>query len=164
MLRLLFSAGRRWWSHLLAKGTDATPQVNHRAERFVMQRPLVYRREGGLIWYDGQIQNVSASGLLFSGEKPLRPGAMLQASFSLPAADGSEEPTQVFCWAKVVRVRLPDNSEPYHTHAVKILRYRSQPQPPADVRGRIGEVRGPISMREKPHPVLSNRDEEKRAA
>jgi len=164
MLRLHFSAGRRWWSHLLARGTDATPKVNQRAERFVTQRPLVYRREGGLIWYDGQIQNVSASGLLFRGEKPVSPGAVLQVSFSLPAAEGADEPTQVFCWAKVVRVRLPNDFEAYHTHAVKILRYRSQPRPPADVRNRIGEVRGPISMAEKPHPVLSDRGEEKRAA
>jgi len=129
-----------------------------------MQRPLVYRREGGLIWYDGKIENVSTTGLLFCGEKPLRPGEVLQVSFWLPAAEGAEERTQIFCWAKVVRIRVPNNFQANHTHAVKILRYRSQPQPPADIRDLIGEVRGPISMVAKHHPDWSDRGEEKRAA
>jgi len=129
-----------------------------------MQQPLVYRRDGGLIWYDGIIENVSTNGLLFRGEKPLRPGEVLQVSFWLPAADGADEPTEVFCWGKVVRIRLPNNFQANHAHAVKILRYRSQPQPPADVRDLIGDVRGPISMGEKHHLDWSDRGEEKRAA
>jgi hypothetical protein len=148
----------------VALGTGAAPKGNRRAERFVMQRPLVYRRNDGLIWYDGKIENVSTSGLLFRGEKPLSPGEVLQVSFSLPAAQGADEPTQVFCWAKVVRIRLPNNFQATHTHAVKILRYRSQPQTPADIRDRIGEVRGPISMVPKQHPDRSDSWEEKRAA
>lgn len=164
MLRPLLSSCRQWSSHLLDRVRSAAPKVSLRAERCVVQRPLVYRREGGLIWYDGKIENVSRSGLLFRGEKPLSPGEVLQVSFSSPATNDADEPTQVFCWAKVVRIRVPNNFEANHSLAVKILRYRSQLQPPADIRARIGEVRGPLSMVGRHLSDRRDRGEERRAA
>jgi hypothetical protein len=126
----------------MRRETDAAPELFHRADRSIVQVPMVYRRDGGLIWYDGKIENVSTSGLLFHGEKPLSPGEVLQISYRLPAVGPAVEPTEVFCWAKVVRIRLANGPGADHTNAVKILRYRTQPRAPADIRNIIGDGRG----------------------
>ncbi len=125
---------------------------------------MLYRRQGGLVWYDGELENVSVSGIMFRGEKPLIAGDVAQISFWLPTSPGAEKPTQVFCWARVVRVRLPRLTESQHTLAVKIVRYRTDPAPPPDIRDVVSDLRGPIRQPAMRQPSQADRLPEKRAA
>lgn len=125
---------------------------------------MLYRRQGGLVWYNGELENVSVSGILFRGEKPLVSGDVAQISFWLPASQGHQEPTQVFCWARVVRVLLPQMTEAQHTLAVKIFRYRAEPVPPPDIRDVVRDARGPIRQPVNRPPSETDRLPQKRAA
>ncbi len=148
-----FSLWRRWWSRLAAKGfVSRFRHLPNRDERYNFRQRMIYRRQGGMVWYDGQLENVSVSGILFRGEKPLVAGDLAQVSFDLPQTGVARNPTPVFCWARVVRVRLPQITETKHTLAVKIVRYRSEPTPPPDIRTVICDVRGPIQLQGKQAP------------
>jgi hypothetical protein len=144
MRHMLFSAWRGWWSRLATRWrTRRGPRLSHRNERFGFHQPLIYRPNGGLVWYKGVIENVSLSGALFRGEKPLAPGTLAQISFYLPEADSAVEPAQIFCWARVVRIKLPRVSETRHTLAVKIVRYRAERKTRPDIREVVSGIQGP---------------------
>ena len=146
LLPRLFDYWRRSWSLITGKQWSAgAARVVPRSERHAVQRPLIYRHQSGLVWYNGITENLSSSGVLFRGEKYIPVGSVVETSFE--QQDGMEDwdETPSFCWAQIVRTLLPATADPRPALGAKVLRRRCAPKPPPDVRELIGEVRGPMS-------------------
>jgi hypothetical protein len=73
-----------------------------RATRYALRLPVAYRRAGATAWVAGTTENVSHSGVLFTGVTALPAGALVEMRLALPGpadAQGSE----VACLGRVVR-------------------------------------------------------------
>jgi hypothetical protein len=94
---------RHWISN-----TSTEPE---RAQRFVIAMPLRYRLPGEDVWHQGNVQNISRSGVLFRAEGLMDEGAPIELTFQLPVEIGGESAAQVYCLGKVVRAVLPPTSD-----------------------------------------------------
>lgn len=108
---------------------------------------MIYRRKGGLIWYDGDLENISLSGVLLHGEKAIPLGDHVEISFRLPTVPGGTQEGDIFFWARIIRTEQRSNPGAHLALAARVLRYRSEPKPAPDVRKIVGEVRGPVKSR-----------------
>ena len=135
MLRGISGGWRPW---LLIRGHTWLPhkgnKVVKREPRSTIQGPIIYRQTSGLIWHNGALENVSASGVLFRGEKALLIDTPIEMSFALPPASGAKCGTQIFCWGKVARCAAPAGSDERAVLAARVLRYRAQAQAVPDIR------------------------------
>jgi hypothetical protein len=73
-----------------------------RARRVALPLPITYRVAGGREWLQGQIFNISESGVLF-GPTRLPPGTEVEVIFSTPIQVGRMASGKQVCVAKVVR-------------------------------------------------------------
>ena len=74
-----------------------------RAQRFVVQLPIRYKKIGGRRWFEGKTENISRSGLLFRAERVLKVRTAIEMSFTLPVWKKGDDPGEVLCWGSVVR-------------------------------------------------------------
>lgn len=118
-----------------------------RADRHTVRLPLEYRAAGESAWRRGEIGNVNVQGVLFRCPDALPQGSLVEVNFKLPHRSEGAEDSEVFFWGEVVRVEQPADGPCRPALAVKVLRYRSTPEPPLDVRPVTGEVRGPVAGR-----------------
>lgn len=148
MLPRLLDYWRRFWESIMGKrGAGGAARVVPRSERHAVQRSLVYRRQSGLIWYEGTTENCSRSGVLFRGEKFVPAGSVVETSFEQQEGVEARDDMPAYCWARIVRTLLPGASDPRPALAARVLRQRAAPKPPPDVRRAIGEIRGPMSKK-----------------
>src|SRR5688572_6319707 len=75
-----------------------------RAPRYAVHLSMRYRPAGTTHWRDGQIENISRSGVLFWAEHLLAVDTPLEMSFVLPLADMKPG---IVCRGRVVRTVLP---------------------------------------------------------
>jgi hypothetical protein len=95
-----------------------------RADRFQMALPVRYRPVADEVWREGQIENISGSGILFRAGALLEPATKIELAFSLPSSDPHEPAASIHCNAEIVRVappRLPDTRPGL---AAAIIRFR----------------------------------------
>ena len=78
-------------------------ELRGRAQRFAIQMLLRYQKVGGEAWFEGRIENISRSGVLFRTEHVLEPRTAVRMSFNLPVSIGDDGPSEVFCRGSVVR-------------------------------------------------------------
>ena len=98
-----------------------------RAQRFVVQLPIRYKKIGGQRWFEGKTENISRSGILFRAERVLKLRTAIQMSFTLPAWEKGKSPGEVLCQGSVVRtVAAVGTNRP--CVAASIQRYRIRPQ------------------------------------
>ena len=74
-----------------------------RATRFAIQLRLRYRAVGETTWGTGESTNISRTGLLFRGDRPVEARTPVEFSFKLPVAIAGEPPANVRCLGKIVR-------------------------------------------------------------
>ena len=92
-----------------------------RARRFRFALPLQYRPVGEKAWHDGQMENISRSGVLFRTPAALDVDTAVEVCFVLPVP--SARP--IVCRGRVVRTVVPVEGRPPGL-AVTIARYRFQ--------------------------------------
>ena len=98
-----------------------------RAQRFVVQLPIRYKRIGGQRWFEGKTENISRSGMLFRAERVLKLRTAIQMSFTLPAWEKGKSPGEVLCEGRIVRtVAAVGTHRPYV--AASIERYHIRPE------------------------------------
>lgn len=95
-----------------------------RADRFHMALPLRYRRLTDESWREGQIENISGSGILFRAGAPLELATRIELAFSLPSSDPHEPAASIHCKAEVVRVAPPQLPDCRPGLAAAITRFR----------------------------------------
>jgi hypothetical protein len=94
-----------------------------RAQRFAIAMPIQYRSLDDIAWLEGQVENISRSGVLLRGPEPVSADVPIEMRFALPAEVGGEDGAVVVCHGEVVRVLEPPASDAPKTLAVKILDY-----------------------------------------
>jgi hypothetical protein len=82
-------------------GTELTQKK--RSTRYLIRNPLQYRISGERAWHLGISTNISDSGILFEGDKALKPNVRLEVQLALPVKLKELRETSISVQAMVVR-------------------------------------------------------------
>jgi hypothetical protein len=118
-----------------------------RSQRVVMHVPLNYRRVGDREWRHGRTENVSRSGLLFQAEQAEKAGTAVEINFDEPLETGDDAGTVMSCRGQIVRALPVPGTNQALLLAAKLSHFKLKPRPAFDMRGAIGEDRGPLETR-----------------
>jgi hypothetical protein len=88
-------------SHTREKRPSWTP----RARRLKLDVELRYRVNSTSTWYEGTIENLSQTGLLFQGPQPLPVNALIEMVFEMPEEISGQKNRNVVCQGRVIRSR-----------------------------------------------------------
>ena len=86
-------------SHTREKRPSWTP----RARRLKLDLLLRYRVNSTSTWYEGNIENLSQTGLLFHGPQPLPVNALIEMVFEMPEEISGQKNRNVLCQGRVIR-------------------------------------------------------------
>jgi len=82
-----------------------TPRWTPRARRLQLSGPMRYRQVNTELWNEGELKNLSRSGLLFAANCLLPKGARIQIELDMPAEIcGGRVPRRVMCEGQVARM------------------------------------------------------------
>ena len=96
-----------------------------RARRLRSSIPLRYRGKNLHTWYEGQIQNISQSGVLFNGPQQLPANALVELIFEMPEEISGQKNSNVLCQGRLIRIKdALDNVEDAFGLAASILDYK----------------------------------------
>lgn len=94
-------------SHAREKRPSWTP----RARRLKLDVALRYRVNSTSTWYDGAIENLSQTGLLFHGPQPLPVNALIEMVFEMPEQISGQKNRNVLCQGRVIRSKDTEEKE-----------------------------------------------------
>jgi hypothetical protein len=101
------------------------PTWSPRARRIKLNIPVRYRGKNLSTWYEGIIQNISQSGVLFHGPQQLPSNALIEMIFEMPEAISGQPNSGVLCQGRMVRVKdAIENTEDAFGLAASILDYK----------------------------------------
>ena len=86
-----------------------------RARRLKLDIPLRYRVNKTSSWYEGIIENISQSGVLFAGPQQLPINALIEMVFEMPEEISGQKNSNVVCQGRVMRAKAAiekESSEP----------------------------------------------------
>jgi hypothetical protein len=96
-----------------------------RARRLRSTLPVRYRGKNLSTWYEGQIQNISQSGILFHGPQQLPANALVELIFEMPEEISGQKNSNVLCQGRLIRTKdAIDNVEDAYALAASILDYK----------------------------------------
>jgi hypothetical protein len=86
---------------------------SRRAQRFAIAMPIQYRPLSDVTWLDGEVENISRTGVLLRGGEIMSVATPIQMRFELPAEFGGQTGALVVCRGEVVRtILLPADDAP----------------------------------------------------
>ncbi len=94
-------------SHTREKRPSWTP----RARRLKLDLPLRYRVYNTSSWYEGLIDNLSQTGLLFHGPQPLPVNALIEMVFEMPEEISGQKNRNVLAQGRVIRAKATKESK-----------------------------------------------------
>lgn len=112
------TAARRTRSH--AKRPTWVP----RARRIKLQAPARYRVKNLGTWYEGIVENLSQSGVLFNGPQLLPVNTLMEMVFEMPEEISGQKNSSVLCQTRIIRSKETQSSELKTTMAASILDYK----------------------------------------
>jgi hypothetical protein len=96
-----------------------------RARRLKMDAPIRYRGKNLTTWYEGSMQNISQSGVMFHGPQHLPANALMELIFEMPEEISGQKNSSVLCQARLIRVKdAVENVENTFGLAALILDYK----------------------------------------
>jgi hypothetical protein len=96
-----------------------------RSRRVRSSLPVRYRGKNLSTWYEGVIQNISQSGVLFNGPQQLPPNALVEMIFEMPEEISGQKNRSVLCQGRLIRVKdAVDNVADAFGLAATILDYK----------------------------------------
>ena len=78
-------------------------RLRPRAKRINLSGPVRYREVGSNSWNDGELRNLSKSGLLFAGSCSFPQGTQIEVELEMPQQICGSIRSQVRCIARIVR-------------------------------------------------------------
>ena len=84
---------------------EKRPSWTPRARRLKLDVELRYRVNSTSAWYEGTIENLSQTGLLFQGPQPLPVNALIEMVFEMPEEISGQKNRNVVCQGRVIRSR-----------------------------------------------------------
>jgi hypothetical protein len=82
---------------------EKRPSWVPRARRLKLDLPLRYRVNKTSAWYEGIIDNLSQSGVLFHGPQELPVNALIEMVFEMPEEISGQKNSNVVCQGRVMR-------------------------------------------------------------
>ena len=76
-----------------------------RARRLKLNLPVRYRGKNLSTWYEGGIQNISQSGVMFHGPQQLPANALVEMIFEMPQEISGQKNSAVLCQGRLIRVK-----------------------------------------------------------
>jgi hypothetical protein len=80
-----------------------------RARRLRSDLPVRYRGKNLSTWYEGKIQNISQSGVLFHGPQQLPANALIELIFEMPEEISGQKNKNVLCQGRIIRIKDATN-------------------------------------------------------
>ena len=90
---------------------EKRPSWVPRARRLKLDLPLRYRVNKTSTWYEGVIENISQSGVLFNGPQQLPTNALVEMVFEMPEEISGQKNSNVVCQGRIMRAK-PTDQEP----------------------------------------------------
>jgi len=101
------------------------PSWMPRARRLRSDLKVRYRGKNLSTWYEGLIQNISQSGVLFHGPQQLPANALVELIFEMPEEISGQKNSNVLCQGRLIRIKdALDNAEDAYALAASILDYK----------------------------------------
>ena len=94
-------------SHTRVKAATWTP----RARRLKLDLALRYRVNNTSTWYEGKVENISQTGLLFFGPQELPVNALIELVFEMPEEISGQRNRNVLCQGRVIRCSEREDGE-----------------------------------------------------
>jgi PilZ domain len=82
-----------------------------RARRLKLVAPIRYRVKNLAGWHAGTTENLSQSGVLFHGAKPLPQNTLVEMRFEMPEEISGQKNSNVLCQGRVVRLKDKSNHD-----------------------------------------------------
>ncbi len=82
---------------------DKRPSWTPRARRLKIDTVLRYRVNSTSTWFEGTIENLSQTGLLFHASKHLPANALIELVFEMPEEISGQKNRKVLCQGRVIR-------------------------------------------------------------
>jgi PilZ domain len=82
---------------------EKRPSWTPRARRLKLDLALRYRVNSTSTWYEGSIDNLSQTGVLFRGPQPLPVNALIEMVFEMPEEISGQKNRNVVCQGRVIR-------------------------------------------------------------
>jgi PilZ domain len=76
-----------------------------RARRLKLQTPVRYRVKNLGSWYEGTIDNLSQSGLLFQGKQRFPENTLVEMVFEMPEEISGQKNSTVLCQGRIIRAK-----------------------------------------------------------
>jgi len=83
--------------------TEKRPTWVPRARRLKVDGPVRYRAKSTSTWYEGTVDNISQSGVLFSGEHTFPVNTLLELIFEMPEEISGQKDANILCQGRVIR-------------------------------------------------------------
>jgi hypothetical protein len=90
---------------------EKRPSWVPRARRLKFDIPLRYRVNKTSTWYEGIIENISQSGVLFNGPQQLPMNALIEMVFEMPEEISGQKNSNVVCQGRVMRFKDAPTAE-----------------------------------------------------
>src|ERR1700704_6627607 len=96
-----------------------------RARRLKLDIPLRYRVNKTSTWYEGIIENISQTGVLFQGPQQLPVNALIEMVFEMPEEISGQKNSNVVCQGRVMRAKeMKETNEGFIVLAASIVDYK----------------------------------------
>ncbi len=95
-----------------------------RARRLKLHTPLRYRVKNLGTWFEGIIENLSQSGVLFHGPQPLPENTLVEMVFEMPEEISGQKNSNVLCQGRVIRAKEAKDTDDGAGLAASILDYK----------------------------------------
>ena len=95
-----------------------------RARRLKLDTPIRFRVKNLSNWFEGVIQNISQSGVLFQGPQSLPANALVEMVFEMPEEISGQKNSSVLCQGRLIRSKEARNTEDGFGLAASILDYK----------------------------------------
>jgi hypothetical protein len=103
---------------------EKRPSWVPRARRLKLDIPLRYRVNKTSAWYEGIIENISQSGVLFNGPQELPVNALIEMVFEMPEEISGQKNSNVVCQGRVMRAKESPAKEENPALAASIVDYK----------------------------------------
>jgi hypothetical protein len=103
---------------------EKKPSWVPRARRLKLNIPLRYRVKSLSTWSEGNILNISQSGVLFDGPAELPVNALVEMVFEMPEDISGQKNSQVLCQGRIIRAKEADKNNLGSGLAASILDYK----------------------------------------
>jgi hypothetical protein len=101
------------------------PSWMPRARRLRSKIAVRYRVKNLSTWYEGMIQDISQSGVLFHGPQQLPANAVVELIFEMPEEISGQKDSSVLCQGRLIRCKETiDNADDAFALAASILDYK----------------------------------------